>query len=87
MLQMEMSAVTEWSVMGVSAEVEVETTGHPLMTSTPQKSSACRAISLPWSASGSNTTNWMMDLVSPVHSVIRNLPCLMIYILIRTVFI
>ena len=37
MLQMEMSAVTEWSVMGVSAEVEVETTGHPLMTSAPQK--------------------------------------------------
>ena len=37
MLQMEMSAVTQWSVMGVSAEVEVETTGHPLMTSTPQK--------------------------------------------------
>jgi len=37
MLQMEMSAVTERSVMGVSAEVEVETTGHPWMTSTPQK--------------------------------------------------
>ena len=37
MLQMEMSAVTEGSVMGVSAEMEVETTGHPLMTSTPQK--------------------------------------------------
>ena len=37
MLQTEMSAVTEWSVMGVSAEVDVETTGHPLMTSTPQK--------------------------------------------------
>ena len=35
MLQMEMSAVTEWSVMGVSAEAE--TTGHPLMTSTPKK--------------------------------------------------
>ena len=40
-----------------------------------------------WSATGSNTTNWMMDLVSLIHSVIRNLPCLMIYILIRTVFI
>ena len=37
MLQMEMSAVTEGCVMGVSAEKEVETTGHPLMTSTPQK--------------------------------------------------
>ena len=36
-LQMEMSAVTEGSVMGVSAEVEVETTGHPFMASTPQK--------------------------------------------------
>ena len=40
-----------------------------------------------WSATGSNTTNWMMDLVSLVHSVIRKLPCLMIYILIQTVFI
>ena len=38
------------------------------------------------SASGSNTANWMMDLVSLVHSVIRNLPCLVIYIIIRTVF-
>ena len=47
MLQMEMSAVTEASVMGVSTEMEVETTGHPLMTSTPQKISACRATSLP----------------------------------------
>ena len=37
MLQMEMSAVTEGSAMGVSAEVEVETTGHPLTTSDPQK--------------------------------------------------
>ena len=37
MLQMEMAPVTEGSVMGVSAEVEMETTGHPLMTSTPQK--------------------------------------------------
>ena len=37
MLQMEMSAVTEGSVMGVSAEMEMETTGHPLMASTPQK--------------------------------------------------
>ena len=37
MLQMEMSAVTEGSAMGVSAEVEVETTVHPLMTSTLQK--------------------------------------------------
>ena len=100
MLQMEMSAVTEGSVMGVSAEVEVETTGHPLMTSTPAKISACRAISQPrirkiichaekepGPPSGSNTTNWVMDLVSLVHSVIRNLPCLMICILIRTVFI
>jgi len=34
---MEVSAVTERSVMDVSAEVEVETTGHPVMTSTPQK--------------------------------------------------
>ena len=39
-----------------------------------------------WSATGSSTTNWMMDLVSLIHSVIRNLPCLMIYIIIRTVF-
>ena len=37
MLQMEVSAVTEGTVMGVSAEMEVETTGHPLMTSTQQK--------------------------------------------------
>ena len=37
MLQMEICAVTEGSVMGVFAEMEVETTGHPLMTSTPQK--------------------------------------------------
>ena len=36
-LQMEMSGVTDGSVMGVSAEVEVETTVHPLTTSTPQK--------------------------------------------------
>ena len=47
MLQMEMSAVTDGCVMGVSAEMEVETTGHPLMNSTPQKISACRAMSLP----------------------------------------
>ena len=47
MLQMEMSAVTDGSVMGVYAEMETETTGHPLMTSTPQKISACRATSLP----------------------------------------
>ena len=40
-----------------------------------------------WSATGSNITNGMMALVSLVHSVIRNLPCLMICILIRTVFI
>ena len=37
LLQLEMSAVTEGSVMDVSAEMKVETTGHPLMTSTPQK--------------------------------------------------
>ena len=37
MLQMVMSAVTDGSVMGVSADMEMETTGHPLMTSTPQK--------------------------------------------------
>ena len=46
MLQMEMSAVTEGSVMGVSAEMEVETTGHPLMTSTTKRS-ACQVTSLP----------------------------------------
>ena len=46
-LQIEVSAVTEGSVMDVSDEMEVETTGHPLMTSTPQKKRACRAISLP----------------------------------------
>ena len=40
-LQIEVSAVTEGSVMDVSAEMEVETTGHPLMTSTPQKKRAC----------------------------------------------
>ena len=39
--------VTEGSVMDVSAEMEVETTGHPLMTSTPQKKRACRVTSLP----------------------------------------
>ena len=32
--------------MGVSAEMEVETTGHPLMTSTTKRS-ACQATSLP----------------------------------------
>ena len=37
MLQTEMSAVTEGTVMGVSAEMEMETTGHPLPTSTLQK--------------------------------------------------
>ena len=37
MLQMVMSAVTDGSVMSISAEMEMETTGHPLMTSTPQK--------------------------------------------------
>ena len=37
MLQMEMSAGLRGSIMGVSAEMEVETTGHPLMTSTQQK--------------------------------------------------
>ena len=37
MLQMEVSVVTEGSVMDVSAEMEVETTGHLLMASTPQK--------------------------------------------------
>ena len=42
-----MSAVTEGSVMDVSAEMEVEITGHPLMTSTPQKKSAFWATSLP----------------------------------------
>ena len=100
MLQMEMSAVTEGSVMGVSAEVEVKSTGHPLMTSTRQKNNKCLSSDISAqnaenhmcrkgtsSATGSNITNWMMDLVSLVHSVIRNLPCLMIYILIRTVFI
>jgi len=39
--------MTEGRVMDVSAKVEVETTGHPLMNSTPQKISACRAMSLP----------------------------------------
>ena len=37
MLQMEMSAVIEGSVMDVSAEMELKITGHPLMTSTPKK--------------------------------------------------
>ena len=36
-LQTEVSAVTEGSVMDVSAQMEVETTGHLLMTFTPQK--------------------------------------------------
>ena len=36
-LQMVTSAVTEGSVMDVSAEMEVEITGLPLMDSTPQK--------------------------------------------------
>ena len=47
MLQKEMSAVTDGIVMGVSAEMETETTGHPLMTSTAQKIGACRATALP----------------------------------------
>ena len=48
MLHMEMSAVTEGTVMGVFAEMEMKTTGHPLMTSTDSaKISACRATSLP----------------------------------------
>ena len=37
MLQMEVSAVTEESLMDVSAEMEMETTVHPLVTSTPQQ--------------------------------------------------
>ena len=37
MLQMVMSAVTDGSVMGVSAEMEIETIGHLLMNSAPQK--------------------------------------------------
>ena len=37
MLQIEMFAVTKGSVIGVSAKEEVETTGHPLITSTSQK--------------------------------------------------
>ena len=92
-LQMEVSEVTEGSVMAVSTEMEVETTGHPLMTSTPQKKKSlssdisaqnaenhmCRKGTS--SATGSNITNGMMDLVSLVHSVIRNLPCLMTFIL------
>ena len=36
-LQMVVSAVSEGSVMDVSAEMEVETTGHLLMTFIPQK--------------------------------------------------
>ena len=36
MLQMEMSAVTERMMLWMSAQMEMETTGHPLrMTSTP----------------------------------------------------
>ena len=65
LLQLEMSEVTEGSVMDVSAETEVETTGQPLMTSTPQKISACP----PQEAT---TTDWILDLVSLVHNVIRN---------------
>ena len=83
-LQTEVSAVTEGSVMDVSTEMKVETTGHSLMTSTPQKKEPVEDISAQnaenhmcrkgtWSATGKNTTNWMMDLVSLVHSVIRNL--------------
>jgi len=37
MLQMEMSAMTDGSIMCVSAEMEIETTGHLLMNSAPQK--------------------------------------------------
>ena len=37
LLQVEVSAETGGSVMDVFAEMEVETNGHPLMTSTPQK--------------------------------------------------
>ena len=72
MLQTELSAVTEGSVTYVSAEMEVETTGHQLMTSTSQKKYLSSDISAQnsenymckkgtWSATGSNTTNWMMD--------------------------
>ena len=98
MLQIEMSAVTDGSVMGVSAEMEMETTGHPLILLLRKNKCLSSNISAKnaenhlcrkgtWSATGNNTTNCMMDLVSLAHSVMRNLPCLMIYILIRTVFI
>ena len=67
LLQLEMSEVTEGSVMDVSAQMEVETTGQPLMTSTPHKkrkkkrkkkvpnaeNHMCRKRT--WSAKGSKT--------------------------------
>ena len=87
MLQMKMSAVTDGSVMGVSAEMEIQTTDHLKnkcllsdISALNAENHMCRKRT--WSATGSNTINWMMELVSFVHGVIRNLPCLMIYILI-----
>ena len=64
MLQTELSAVTEESVTYVSAEMEVETTGLQLMTSTSQKKYLSSDISAQnsenymckkgtWSATGS----------------------------------
>ena len=95
LLQLEMSEVTEGSVMDVSAQMEVETTGQPLMTSTPHKKRKKRKKKKGAECGKSyvqkknlvrqrkqNTTNWMMDSDSLVHNVIRNLPCLMIFILI-----
>ena len=76
MLQMEMSAVTEGSVIGVSAEVEVKTTGDPLMTSTPQKKRVpverhvCPECGELYVQKGNpvryrkHHTDWMVDLVS-----------------------
>ena len=82
LLQLEMSAVTEGSVMDVSAEIEVETTDHPLMTSTPHKKCLPSDIlprmrkiicaeKEPGLPKKQNTTNWMMDHDSLVQEVAR----------------
>ena len=93
-LQMEVSEVTEGSVMDAFAEMAVKPTSHRLTTSVNKKRRGLSSVisaqnsenhmyrKRTWSATGNNTTDWIIDLVSLVHSVIGNLPCLMIFILI-----
>ena len=40
-----------------------------------------------WSAIGSNTTIWIVGLIYLVHNLVRNLICLMIFVVKWTVFI